>query len=123
MVFHLKKDTSPGIDGLTSETLQCCWEFIGPTCCNLVQTFWKDGKLPRPMLSAIIKLIYKGGERDLLKNWRPISLLNVPYKLVAKLIANCLRSILSKLVDTQQTGFMKGRHIQDNILTLKFAQE
>jgi hypothetical protein len=75
------------------------------------------------MLSAIIKLIYKGGERDLLKNWRPISLLNVPYKLVAKLIANRLRSILSKLVDTQQTGFMKGRHIQDNILTLKFSQE
>jgi hypothetical protein len=67
-LFQLKKETSPGIDGLTSETLQVCWDFIAPTCCQLVQSFWCDGSLSKPMLLAIIKLLYKGGERVLLKN-------------------------------------------------------
>jgi hypothetical protein len=107
MVFKLKKETSPGMDGLTSETLQNCWDFIEGTCCKLVQDFWQGGSLPRPMLAAIIKLLYKGGEKVLLKNWHPISLLNVPYKLVAKLITNRMKGILPRLVDQSANRFCK----------------
>jgi hypothetical protein len=58
-----------------------------------------------------------------LKHWRPILLLNVPCKVIAKLIANQLQMILSDLVHIQQTGFIKGRSIHNNILTLKLLQE
>jgi hypothetical protein len=61
MVFHMKKDKSPGIDGLTAETLQARWDFIGETCIKVVTSFWQDGYLPKLMLAAVIKLIYKGG--------------------------------------------------------------
>jgi hypothetical protein len=123
VVSLLKKEKSSGIDGLTSETLQICWDFIKVQCCQLVRDFWQGGSLPKLMLAAIIKLLYKGGKRAYVKNWWPISLLNVPYKLVAKLIANRLKGIVPGLVDAQQTVFIQGRHLQDNVLTMKFAQE
>jgi hypothetical protein len=73
-VFSFKRDKSPGLDGITAEMLQSCWDFVGPLCISVVRSFWKDGLLSRQMQSIVIKLIYKGGERSLIKNWCPISL-------------------------------------------------
>jgi hypothetical protein len=95
---------------------------MGGDCCAVVHEFWQKKKLSKLMLAAIIKLIHKGGDRHFLKHWRPISLLNVPYKVIAKLLANRLKQILPDIVDIQQTGFIKGRSIHDNILTLKLVQ-
>ena len=50
-----------------------------------------------------------------LKNWRPMSLLNCDYKIAAKAIANRLKQVLPKLIDNDQTGFVKGRSIAENI--------
>ena len=50
-----------------------------------------------------------------LKNWRPITLLNVDYKILAKCIANRFKKHIHYLVHTDQTGFMKGRFIGENI--------
>ena len=49
------------------------------------------------------------------KNWRPLSLLNCDYKIAAKAIANRIKSVISKLIDNDQTGFLKGRFIGENI--------
>ena len=54
-------------------------------------------------------------EPFLIKNWRPISLLNCNYKIVAKACANRVKKVLPKLVNSDQTGFMKGRFIGENI--------
>jgi hypothetical protein len=111
------------LDGITAEMLQTCWEFMGPLCIAVVKSFWRTGKLTGQIIAAVIKLIYKGGERSTLKNWRPISLLNCPYKVVAKILATRLKELLPRLVQPQQTGFVHGRHIQDNILAVKLLQE
>jgi hypothetical protein len=103
--------------------LQLSWDFIGPLCTAVVKSFWKDGKLTHQMLAVVIKLIYKGGERSSIKNWWPISLCNCPYKLVAKILASRVKVLLPDLVDAQKTGFVSGRHIQDNILAVKLLQE
>jgi len=64
---------------------------------------------------GIIKLIpRKDAEPDLIKNWRPITLLNCDYKIAAKAIANRLKK-LSQLVNSDQTGFIQGRFIGENI--------
>jgi hypothetical protein len=123
IVQELKKEKAPGIDGITAEMLVACWAFMGKDCCALVHTFWKDKKLTRQMIAAVIKLIPKGGARQLIRNWRPISLLNVTYKIIAKLLSNRIKKVLPRLVGVQQTGFIEGRSIQDNILTLKLVQE
>ena len=49
------------------------------------------------------------------KNWRPITLLNCDYKIASKCIANRIQKILPKLINNNQTGFLKGRFIGENI--------
>ena len=44
-------------------------------------------------------------------SWRPISLLNVDYKVAAKVIANRIKPVLQSIINSSQTGFMKGRYI------------
>ena len=56
--------------------------------------------------------------RKQLKNWRPISLLNVSYKIASLCIANRLKMVLPKLIHPDQSGFLKGRYIMDTIRTV-----
>lgn len=60
----------------------------------------------------------KDKDRTNLKNWRPISLLNFDYKLVAKVLANRIIDSLPKLIDPDQTGYIKERFIGENIRTI-----
>ena len=65
---------------------------------------------------GIIKLVpKKDSDPSLIKNWRPITLLNSDYKIAAKVLANRLKRVLPKLVNSDQTGFIKGRFIGENI--------
>lgn len=50
-----------------------------------------------------------------LENWRPITLLNVDFKIAAKAIAKRIEPVLRKLIHPDQTGFVKGRYIRENI--------
>ena len=52
--------------------------------------------------NALLKLIYKKGDHRCLKNWRPVSLLNVDYKVLSKIIANRLTTQLEKIIPTEQ---------------------
>jgi len=65
---------------------------------------------------GVIKLIpKKDAEPDLIRNWRPITLLNCDYKIAAKAIANRLKKVIPKLVNSDHTGFIKARFIGENI--------
>ena len=65
---------------------------------------------------AIISLLpKKEKDRIFLKNWRPTSLLNVDYKILAKALANRLTTFLPLLIDEDQTGYVKQRFIGNNI--------
>ena len=65
---------------------------------------------------GLITLLPKSGkDLELLTNWRPISLLNIDYKIATKAIANRLKKIINKIISPNQTGFIKGRYIGENI--------
>ena len=72
------------------------------------------------MNTALICLIFKNkGDRSDLKNWRPISLLNVDYKIIAKALTNRLQKIMPEIIQEEQTCGVKGRNIHDNLMILR----
>ena len=74
------------------------------------------GKLSVTMRQSIINYITKGDKpRQFLKNWGPISLLCVLYKLIFSAIANRLKQVLDTLISKTQTGFIQGRNIGESI--------
>lgn len=77
---------------------------------------YKSGSLSVTQKQGIITCIPKPNKsRHLLKNWRPISLLNVIYKLASSVIANRIKTVLDSIVHEDQKGFISGRFIGENI--------
>ena len=72
------------------------------------------------MRKGIITLLYKQkGEREDTSNWRPISLLNVDYKILSKDIANRIKSALEQVINPDQTCAAPGRKISDSLAMLR----
>ena len=112
--FQPKK--TPGADGLTAEFYLRFWTDVsGP----FIDCFNHSALLRELSISqrqGIISLIPKKNKDPLLlKNWRPISLLNTDYNLATKCIAKRLEKVLSYLIDGDQTGYIKDRFIAENI--------
>jgi hypothetical protein len=78
------------------------------------------GELSIEHKRGIITLLPKKlKNRLVLKDWRPISLLNTDYKIIAKILANRLKSVLPNIINDDQTGYIKDRYIGQNIRILE----
>jgi hypothetical protein len=108
-------DKSPGIDGLTAEVHRACWTFMAEDFLAMTIKFWQTGELVTKVKEGLIKLIPKKADKRRLKDWRPLTMLTTAYKIIAKLLALRLRLVIPSLVSTQQTGFVPGRNILENI--------
>ncbi|KAL3675746.1 hypothetical protein R1sor_025694 [Riccia sorocarpa] len=114
IVRSLPKEKSHGFDGVTAEVLVAGWNTLSGDCYRMVWRVWNSRRLLSKDNRGIIP---KADELFLLKNWRPITLLTTTYKIIAKIIAWRLRDMLPDIIDQQQTGFIAGRSIVENILT------
>ena len=101
----MQNNKSPGNDRLTKEFHETFWNEIKNPFMNSI-TEAREKRNQRQS-QAVIKLIQKK-ERDkhFIKNWRPISLLNVDYKIIAKALATRLKETLPKLISFQQTAYV-----------------
>ena len=116
---EMKNQKSPGSDGLTTEFYKIFWNNIKQFYISSINFSYQNGKLTELQTQSIISLIPKSDkDTSLLENWRPISLLNVDYKIATKVIANRVKKILYKIINCSQTGFLKGRYIGENIRLL-----
>ena len=114
----MEPDKTPGTDGLPADFYEVFWKDISDYLVDSINYAFGKGQLSVTQRRGIIKLIpKKDTEPDLIKNWRPIALLNLncDYKIAAKAIANRLKRVIPKLVNSDQTGFIKGRFIGENI--------
>ena len=74
------------------------------------------GQLSHSQRQAMITLIEKKGkDKRFLKNWRPISLINVDAKIASKCLAFRTRNVLSSLIHSDQTAYVKGRYIGESV--------
>lgn len=119
-LFQMNKNKSPGLDGLTVEFYQSFWSVISDDFIAVLNDCYKIGQLCKSMNIGLIRLIYKmRGSKFDLKNWRPISLLNVDYKLLAKVLTNRLKQAMPFIIGDEQTCGVPGRKIHDNLTLLR----
>ena len=119
---------SPGLDGLPIEFYKSFWTDIKEYFMKAIESSYQQNRLSISQCQGVISLIPKKEKNPLLlKNWRPISLLNVDYKIVAKAIAIRIKSCLEGIINRDQTGFMKNRYIGENIVKalsiIEYAEE
>ena len=113
---NMKNGKSPGTDGMTVEFFKFFWKQIGTFVVRSLNEGFRSNQMSITQREGIIICIPKGDKpREYLKNWRPISLLNVVYKIGSACIANRLKTVLPTLIHEDQTGFVPGRYIGDNI--------
>ena len=116
-IKSLKDDKAPGPDGFSVEFYKANISWISKDLLDIYNEAIIVGSLGSEINKGIIKLLPKDGDKTLIKNWRPITLLNVSYKILAKVLALRLVHILPKFVSSTQTGFIKGRYILENLIT------
>lgn len=115
---------TPGSDGLSAEFYRTFFNEIGPDICEVLSSVFKQEGLSASQKGGLITLIFKGkGSREELTNWRPISLLNVDYKIISKILATRLRKVLHKIINIDQTCSVAGRTILDNAHLLRNIQD
>ena len=115
-LHSLPNNKTPGADGLPKEFYKAYWPLIGPLFLIMAKEFEK-GLLPNSMTQAITVLIFKKGNHQNIANYRPISLLGTDYKILAKLLSQRLTHALPLIIHDDQSGFVKGRSIQDSLFT------
>lgn len=112
----MKNGKSPGCDGLPPDLYKQFWPILGKYLLASFLYSGQQGILTPDQRRGIITLIpKKGKDKRLIRNWRPISMLNTDYKILAKVLAKRLSSVLPSLVHPNQTGFIPTRFIGDNI--------
>ena len=113
------RNKSRGIDGLTVEFYAHFWDKLGELLVNVFNQSRERGELPETMKVSVTRLVHKKDDKRELKNWRPISLLNVDYKICSKAISLRLAKVLDSIVDPDQTCSVPGRSIFFNLSLLR----
>eukprot|EP00887_Chlorella_sp_A99_P007506 scaffold2.g7506.t1 len=116
---------APGSDGIPLALYKhkALRDTFYPLLARLFSAIASEGRVPRGFLDGVIVGFFKSGDRADPGNYRPITLLNTDYKLLAKLLANRLAPLLPRLVDPEQTGFVRGRSIGENIHLLQLLPQ
>jgi len=110
-------DKSSGLDGLNPAFYHRFWEDIGGDLISDAAVWLNSGQLPQGLNATNIVLAPKGDNPETMKDLRSISLCNVLYKIISKVLANRLRLLIGKWISPEQAAFVHSRSIMDNALT------
>jgi hypothetical protein len=113
---NFKGDKAPGLDGFSMAFFQKCWEVLKVDIMAVFKEFHRRGKFEKSFNATFVSLIPKKARAVEIKDFRPISLVGGVYKIISKVLANRLKSVLGKIVSNSQNAFIKGRQILDSVL-------
>lgn len=116
----MPRNKSPGPDGYTVEFFLAAWQIIGSLFVSAVQEFFHSEQLLKQLNATTLALVPKIPQPVKVTDYRPIACCNTVYKCVSKILANRLKMFLPYLISPNQSVFIAGRRIMDNIL---LAQE
>jgi hypothetical protein len=115
-LFQMSPNKAPGADGFTAGFFQKHWPLLKDKVVSAVLGFLNGGDMPEVINQIILVLIPKVTNPQDMSQFRSISLCNVIYKLCSKVLANRLRLILDDVISEEQSAFVPGRLITDNVL-------
>lgn len=107
---------APGPDGMPAIFFKKFWDTIGNQVKQEVMTVLNGDAIPDGWNETTVVLIPKVKDPQCLKDFRPISLCNVLYKIISKVIANRLKVFLDVIISPNQNAFVPRRLISDNVL-------
>ncbi|CAM2111721.1 unnamed protein product [Caretta caretta] len=116
---RMPTNKSPGMDGLTMEFYHVFWDVLGPDLVTVWAESLQRGVLPLSCRRAVLTLLPKTGDLCDLQNWRPVSLLSMDYKIVAKAISLRLGSVLTDVIHPDQTYIVPDHSIFDNLFLVQ----
>ena len=111
----MKGNKSPGLDGISVEFYKKNWPELGDLIIESFNEAYQSKLLSAYRNVSILSVIFKKGDSLNIKNYRPISLTNTDYKLLAHILANRLHKVLYKIISSDQTGYIRKRYIGTNI--------
>lgn len=124
MFQNMENNKAPGLDGLTKEFYIQMWQTIGQDLVEVYNNIYLSGHMPNSMTEGLVTLIYKEkGDIGQLKYWRPLSLMNVDYKGLTKVLAARVGPVMPKLVSDEQACGVPGRTIHDQLYLIQHLYE
>ncbi|GKB10710.1 hypothetical protein Tco_0844633 [Tanacetum coccineum] len=118
-VWDCGTDKAPGPDGFTFGFYRRFWKVIENDVFDAVNHFFTYGDIPKGCNSSFIALIPKIPDANVVKDFRPISLIGSLYKIIAKILANRLVVVLGDIVNEVQSAFIADRQILEWPVYLK----
>ncbi|KAK6780088.1 hypothetical protein RDI58_022272 [Solanum bulbocastanum] len=120
VVYSMNPNSAAGPDGMNGYFFQNCWDIINKDLLAVIQAFFSGQMIPKYITHACLVLLPKVKHPNKLSEFRPISLSNFTCKIISKILCLRLTPILPNLISPNQSGFVKGRSITENIM---LAQE
>ena len=122
-IKHLKRDKAPGEDNVTANILQDGGEPIIHVLTKLFNRCLSDGRIPESWKNASVAIIHKKGDIADIRNYRPISLLPVTYKVFSQILLSRMLRTLDEHQPREQAGFRSGFSTIDHIHVINQIQE
>ena len=119
-MFSIKNKKAPGLDGFSSHFFKAAWSVVEHDDISAIMQFFHSNSMLLAFNSTSISLVPKTQSLYTIKDFRPISCCTVVYKCITKILSNRLKSHMSAIISCNQSDFIAGRSITDNML---MAQE
>ena len=114
----MMNNKAPSVYGFSKEFFLNFWLELGDIVVNYINQAREQGVFIVTQRRGVLTLIPKKGDPKLIQNKRPICLLDVIYKIVAKVLANRMMSVIHTIICPDQTGSIRGRYIGTNLRTI-----
>ncbi|KAK9987792.1 hypothetical protein SO802_028031 [Lithocarpus litseifolius] len=115
-ISQMHPTKAPSLDGMSAMFYQKYWNIIGEDVCNIILNTLNTNASLANLNKTNIVLIPKTNRPTRMSEFRPISLCNVLYKIISKVLANRLKLILNSIISENQSAFVPERLITDNVL-------
>ena len=114
-----KSNKSPGNDGLTAEFYKQFLNELAPILLEVYNSWNQLSIIGTSSKTGIISVIYKKGDKKDIANYRPISLLNLDYKIYTTILKNRMQQTLNNIIGENQTAAIKNRTILHTLSTIR----